>query len=84
LISNLKILVLDEATSALDSESEAAIISRLPKITKGRTVISIVYRLNTIRYCDRIFVIERGQLVEFGNNQCLIEGKEKYAILWLS
>jgi len=60
LITNPKILVLDEATSALDYESEAAIISRLLEITKGRTVISIAHRLNTIRHCDRILVIEKG------------------------
>ena len=79
-----KILVLDEATSALDYESEATIISRLPEITKGRTVISIAHRLNTINQCDRIFVIEKGQLVESDRHQLLIERKEKYARLWAS
>ncbi|MDA7747395.1 type I secretion system permease/ATPase [Psychromonas sp.] len=84
LITNPKILVLDEATSALDYESEAAIISRLPEITKGRTVISIAHRLNTINQCDRIMVIEKGQVVEAGNHQLLIERKGKYARLWAS
>ncbi|WP_435236391.1 type I secretion system permease/ATPase [Psychromonas sp. PT13] len=84
LITNPKILVLDEATSALDYESEAAIISRLPEITKGRTVISIAHRLNTIRHCDRIFVIESGQISESGCHQVLLKGKEKYARLWAS
>jgi len=84
LITNPKILVLDEATSALDYESEAAIISRLPEITKGRTVISIAHRLNTIRHCDRIFVIESGQIRESGSHQSLLEKKEKYARLWAS
>jgi ATP-binding cassette subfamily B protein RtxE len=84
LITNPKILVLDEATSALDYESEAAIISRLPEITKGRTVISIAHRLNTIRHCDRIFVIERGQLLESGNHLTLLKGEGKYARLWAS
>ncbi|MFT6926265.1 MAG: ATP-binding cassette subfamily B protein RtxE [Psychromonas sp.] len=84
LITNPKILVLDEATSALDYESEAAIISRLPEITKGRTVISIAHRLNTIRHCDRILVIESGQISESGSHQSLLEQKEKYARLWAS
>jgi len=84
LLTNPKIQVLDEAISALDYESEAAIISRLPEITKGRTVISIAHRLNTIRHCDRILVIEKGQIVESGCHQSLIDGKEKYARLWAS
>ena len=84
LITNPKILVLDEATSALDYESEAAIISRLPEITKGRTVISIAHRLNTIRHCDRIFVIESRQISESGSHQNLLEREEKYARLWAS
>ncbi|PKG37407.1 type I secretion system permease/ATPase [Psychromonas sp. Urea-02u-13] len=84
LITNPKILVLDEATSALDYESEAAIISRLPEITKDRTVISIAHRLNTINQCDRIFVVEKGQLVESGNHQQLIKEQQKYARLWVS
>ncbi len=69
LITTPKILVLDEANSALDYESEAAIISRLPEITKDRAVISIAHRLNTINQCERIFVVEKGQLVESGNHQ---------------
>lgn len=84
LITEPKILVLDEATSALDYESEAAIISRLPEITKGRTVISIAHRLNTIRHCDRILVIEKGQIAESGHHSELLEQKQKYSRLWLS
>ena len=84
LITNPKILVLDEATSALDYESEAAIISRLPEITKGRTVISIAHRLNTIKHCDRIFVVEKGQLAECGSHQQLLDEQQKYARLWAS
>ena len=53
-------------------------------VTKGRTVISIAHRLNTIRHCDRILVIEKGQIAEAGSHQTLLEGKEKYARLWAS
>jgi ATP-binding cassette subfamily B protein RtxE len=84
LITNPSILVLDEATSALDYESEAAIISRLPDITKGRTVISIAHRLNTIKHCDRIFVIEKGQLAEEGAHKHLLPQQGRYAKLWMS
>lgn len=54
LITNPRILILDEATSALDYESEAEIVSRLPLISKGRTVISIAHRLSTLAHCDRV------------------------------
>lgn len=84
LITNPKILILDEATSALDYESEAVIISRLPEIIKGRTVISIAHRLNTIRHCDRIFVLEKGQIKEVGSHMELVERQELYASLWTS
>ncbi|GGB18065.1 type I secretion system permease/ATPase [Agarivorans gilvus] len=84
LITNPKILILDEATSALDYESEAAIINRLPEITKGRTVISIAHRLNTIRNCDRIFVINEGQLIEVGNHATLLTKSGFYSKLFSS
>ncbi len=64
LITNPTILILDEATSALDYESEAAIISRLPEIIKGRTVISIAHRENTLRGCHRVVRVEDGSVME--------------------
>ena len=65
LMTNPRILILDEATSALDYESEAAIVSRLPEITKGRTVISIAHRLSTLAHCHRVVDLsdsEQGRL----------------------
>lgn len=82
LITRPKILILDEATSALDYESEAAIISRLSEIRKGRTVISIAHRLNTIQQCDRILVIEDGQIQESGDHHSLLKQQQQYAQLW--
>ncbi|CAH6889672.1 hypothetical protein VCHA30O60_340003 [Vibrio chagasii] len=58
LITNPRILILDEATSALDYESEAEIVSRLPLISKGRTVISIAHRLSTLAHCSRVVDID--------------------------
>ena len=81
LITEPKILVLDEATSALDYESEAAILDRLPEIVQNRTVISIAHRLNTIRTCDRIIVMERGRVIEQGTHQSLLEELGQYAKL---
>ncbi|MFV0576713.1 MAG: type I secretion system permease/ATPase [Vibrio sp.] len=60
LITNPRILILDEATSALDSESEAEIVSRLPLISEGRTVISIAHRISTLACCDRVIYLTDG------------------------
>ncbi len=63
LLVNPRILLLDEATSALDYESEAAIMANMAAIRRGRTLISIAHRLNTLREADRILVMEAGQIV---------------------
>jgi len=82
LITNPRILILDEATSALDYDSEASIIAQLPEITRGRTVLSIAHRLNTIRNCDRILVMERGQIIEEGTHESLTQKSSCYKKLW--
>ncbi|NRF27503.1 type I secretion system permease/ATPase [Vibrio coralliilyticus] len=82
LLTDPNILLLDEATSALDYESEAAVMENMDQITKGRTVISIAHRLNTLRYADRILVIDDGQIVEQGSHEELLAVKGTYARLW--
>ncbi|WP_020407855.1 type I secretion system permease/ATPase [Hahella ganghwensis] len=82
LITQPGILLLDEATSALDYESEAAVMSNMDAITKGRTVISIAHRLNTIRHADRILVLENGEVVEQGSHDMLLDKGGIYAKLW--
>lgn len=72
LLSNPKILIFDEATSALDYESEKIIKENLASICKGRTVIMIAHRLSTIRNADKIYVIEKGSILEEGNHEELI------------
>ncbi|WP_163272109.1 type I secretion system permease/ATPase [Chelativorans alearense] len=76
------ILIFDEATSALDYESEAAIIERLPEILRNRTAIMITHRLNAMRLCDRIVVIEHGEIVEEGSHADLLSREGHYADLW--
>ncbi|MDB9529843.1 ABC transporter ATP-binding protein [Oscillatoria sp. CS-180] len=76
------ILVLDEATSAVDNETEAAIQRSLEKITQNRTTIAIAHRLSTIRNADRIYVMDQGQLVEWGTHEALLERQGIYAGLW--
>ncbi|MFE4106989.1 ABC transporter ATP-binding protein [Almyronema epifaneia S1] len=81
-LKNPPILVLDEATSAVDNETEAAIQRSLEKITQNRTTIAIAHRLSTIRNADRIYVMEYGQLVEWGTHEELLERNGLYAGLW--
>ncbi|NJL63967.1 MAG: ABC transporter ATP-binding protein [Methylacidiphilales bacterium] len=81
-LKNPPILILDEATSAVDNETEAAIQRSLEKITVNRTTIAIAHRLSTIRNADCIYVMERGQLVEAGKHEELVEKNGIYAGLW--
>lgn len=76
------ILVLDEATSAVDNETEAAIQRSLERISEGRTTIAIAHRLSTVRNAHRIYVMERGAIVEAGTHEELVGRGGLYAALW--
>jgi subfamily B ATP-binding cassette protein MsbA len=71
-IRNSPILVLDEPTAALDTESEHLVIEALRRLMKGRTVIMIAHRLNTLVGADKIIVLKGGVVVEEGSHQSLI------------
>jgi len=81
ILKDAPILILDEATSALDSESERHIQSALDRVTANRTTIVIAHRLTTIEKADRIFVMEKGRIVEEGTHQQLLERNAHYARL---
>lgn len=81
LITQPKILILDEATSALDYESESIIQNNMRAISQGRTVFIIAHRLSAVRQCNRILVVERGQIVEQGTHQQLLQQPGHYAHL---
>jgi ABC-type multidrug transport system fused ATPase/permease subunit len=66
LFKNPQLLILDEATSALDSESERAIRASIDALRGRMTVVIIAHRLSTIRNVDRVYVLERGRVVEQG------------------
>ncbi len=76
------VLILDEATSAVDNETEAAIQRSMERITVGRTTLVIAHRLSTVRNADRIFVLDKGRLVEQGRHETLAAGDGIYAALW--
>ncbi|MFX1507804.1 MAG: ABC transporter ATP-binding protein [Promethearchaeota archaeon] len=81
-LKNPPILVLDEATSSVDNETEAAIQRSLEKIIVGRTTIIIAHRLSTIRNADRIFVLDKGEIIEQGTHTELVAENQLYASLW--
>ncbi|EFC39126.1 abc transporter AbcB1 [Naegleria gruberi] len=73
LLQDPKILLLDEATSALDTESEALVQAALDKLMKGRTSICIAHRLSTVKDCNQICVLAKGELREKGTHNELME-----------
>ena len=78
LIHNPKILILDEATAALDTETEKLIQDAINKLAKDRTAFCIAHRLSTLRNADRLIVLDKGHLVEFGTHQELLDKKGFY------
>ena len=83
LFTNPRILIFDEATSALDYESEAIIQRNMVSICKGRTVLIIAHRLSAVRRANRIIVMEKGQIIEAGPHEALLQKPEGlYARLW--
>lgn len=75
------ILILDEATSNLDAITERALDKTINEFSRDMTVIFIAHRLSTIKNCDRIYVMEKGKIIESGNHRELTELGGKYAEL---
>lgn len=80
---NSEIIILDEPTSAIDALAEARIFKHLFE-AKGRTIITISHRLNTVKRADKIFMLEEGKLVEQGTHQELVDKKGAYFRLFES
>jgi ATP-binding cassette subfamily B protein len=75
---NPSILILDEATSSIDSETEHLIQKALDVLKQGRTTFIIAHRLSTIRDADQILVLHRGEIVERGNHEQLMQLQGRY------
>ena len=82
ILKNPRLLILDEATSSLDNESEAAIQEALDRLMEGRTTFVIAHRLTTIQKADRIFVMDKGRIVEEGTHAELLERRGLYHHLY--
>ncbi len=74
-----KVLVMDEATSALDSETEHAVVSAINDLQGERTIIIIAHRLSTLEGCDRLYLMEKGAVLDSGTFQ---ELKSRHPHLW--
>ena len=81
-VRNAPILILDEPTASLDTASEKIVIEALERLMKGRTVIIISHRLNTILTADKLFVIKDGMVEEEGTHESLLEKGSTYAALY--
>jgi ATP-binding cassette subfamily B protein len=84
LLRRPKLLIFDEATSSLDSLTEEEITSTIRDVstTGNQVTILIAHRLSTIMHADRIYVLEKGDVVETGSHEKLLEEKGLYYAMW--
>ena len=84
MVSNPKILILDEATSSIDTHTEILVQQGIEKLLKGRTSFVIAHRLSTIQNADRIFVVDKGGIIESGTPRELIAKRGIYYDLYMA
>ncbi len=81
-IADAPVMILDEATSSIDTRTELLVQRGMDKLMEGRTVFVIAHRLSTIRTSNVIMVMEKGEIIERGNHERLIEKRGKYYQLY--
>ena len=77
-LKNPGVLIFDEATSAVDSETEKLIQDAIDRLIRGRTTLMIAHRLSTLRKANKIIVVDKGNIIEFGSPDELMALKGKY------
>lgn len=82
MMRNPQILLLDEATASLDGISERTITDAIFNRSRGKTTIIVAHRLSAIKHCDKIFVFDKGNLVESGSHEMLMSLELVYFKLW--
>ena len=75
---NPDVIILDEVTSSLSYHSEMLLKNAMKQITKNKIAVMIAHRLSTIQECDQIIVLEKGNVIEKGTNQELLDKKGEY------
>ena len=83
ILKDSPILIFDEATSALDSITEKNMINALQAFSQKKTIIMIAHRLSTVVHADRIFVLDKGEIVDFGTHEELLKRQGVYRDLWM-
>jgi ATP-binding cassette subfamily B protein len=84
LLRKPKLLIFDEATSALDSITEEEITSTIRDVTENSSHITVLiaHRLSTVMHADRIYVLEKGKIIETGSHDELLHEKGLYSAMW--
>jgi ATP-binding cassette subfamily B protein len=77
-----QLLILDEPTAALDARAEYEVFQRFSELTKGKTAVLISHRFSTVRMADRILVLGKGEMIEVGSHEELLEKNGRYAELF--
>jgi len=81
-MKDAQLLILDEPTAALDARAEYEVFQRFAELTKGKSAVLISHRFSTVRMADRILVLEKGELIEIGSHEELLNQNGRYAELF--
>ena len=81
-MKDAQLLILDEPTAALDARAEYTVFQRFADLTKGKSAVLISHRFSTVRMADRILVLDKGELIEIGSHEELLDKKGRYAELF--
>jgi ATP-binding cassette subfamily B protein len=82
MLKNAPIIILDEATAYMDPENEELVQNSINELAKDKTLIMIAHRLQTVTDCDRIYVVNKGEIIAQGTHEELLENSSDYRSMW--